>query len=99
MLRDGSPGQSRPVAWLEDPWSGLRLTIDTDQPGLQFYSGNSLDGAVPGHGDWLARMGDFVALEAQAFPDTANRPAFGSIRLDPGSRYRSVIGWTFSITQ
>jgi aldose 1-epimerase len=95
VLRANPSGQSRPVAALHDPWSGRTMTIDTDQPGLQFYSGNFFDGTVAGHGGRLARMGDFIALEPQAIPDTANQPAFGSIRLDPGGTYRNVIGWTF----
>jgi aldose 1-epimerase len=90
------PDECRPVAWLHDPWSGRSMVLDTNQPGIQFYSGNFFDGTVAGHCGQLARMGDFIALESQAFPDTANQPAFGSIRLDPGSTYRNVIGWTFS---
>lgn len=87
---------TRAVAQLDDPVSGRRMTIDTTQPGIQFYSGNFFDGTTTGHGARLARMGDFVALEPQAFPDTANRSAFGTIRLDPGDTYRNVIGWKFS---
>lgn len=99
VLRQGDAGQTRPVAALRDPGSGRRMVIDTNQPGLQFYSGNFFDGTVAGHGGWLARMGDFVALEPQAFPDAANQPGFGSIRLDPGETYRNEIGWTFSQTE
>jgi aldose 1-epimerase len=99
VLAAGPPGQNRAVAWLEDPWSGRAMVLDTDQRGLQFYSGNFFDGRVAGHGGQLARMGDFVALEPQAFPDTANQPDFGSIRLEPGGTYRNAIGWTFSTSQ
>jgi aldose 1-epimerase len=96
VLGDCPPGGTRPVARLEEPVSGRILVLDTNQEGLQFYSGNFFTGTVPGHANQLARMGDFVALEPQAFPDTANQPAFGSIRLDPGSLYRNIIGWSFS---
>lgn len=96
VIGEGRPEASRAVATLMDPLSGRRMVIDTNQPGLQFYSGNFFNGTVAGHGGRLARMGDFIALEPQAFPDAANQPAFGSIRLDPGSTYRNVIGWTFS---
>lgn len=88
-----------PCARLFDPLSGRRMTIDTDQPGLQFYSGNFFNGTVAGHGDVLARMGDFVALEPQGFPDAANQTHFPSIRLDPGQTYRKVIGWTFDLSE
>lgn len=99
VLDTSSPDASRPVAWLDDARSGRRMVLDTDQPGLQFYSGNFFDGTVAGHGGQLARMGDFIALEPQAFPDTANQASFGSIRLNPGSTYRNVIGWTFEATE
>lgn len=99
VLDGAVPGRIRQVASLRDPWSSRAMAIDTNQPGLQFYSGNFFDGSVAGHGGWLARMGDFVALEPQAFPDTANQPGFGSIRLDPGETYRNVIGWSFSASQ
>ena len=97
VLNGCSPDASRPVAWLDDPWSGRSMVLDTNQPGLQFYSGNFFDGTVAGHCGQLARMGDFIALEPQAFPDTANQASFGSIRLDPGSTYRNIIGWTFGV--
>lgn len=96
VLGEGPADETRSVASLADPWSGRQMVIDTNQPGLQFYSGNFFDGTVAGHGGRLARMGDFIALEPQAFPDAANQPRFGSIRLDPGSTYRNLIGWTFS---
>lgn len=96
VLGHGHADETRSVASLADPWSGRHMVIDTNQPGLQFYSGNFFAGTVAGHGARLARMGDFIALEPQAFPDTANQPGFGSIRLDPGSTYRNIIGWTFS---
>lgn len=96
VVGDCARDRTRFVARLEDPWSGRCLVIDSNQPGLQFYSGNFLDGTIAGHKESLARMGDFVALEPQAFPDSANQPHFGCIRLDPGSTYLNVIGWTFS---
>lgn len=99
VLSDFQRDHTRFVAKLEDPWSGRCMVIDSNQAGLQFYSGNFLDGTTTGHGGWLARMGDFVALEPQGPPDAANQPHFGSIRLEPGSIYRNVIGWTFSSLQ
>ena len=86
----------RPLARLEDPRSGRTMTVSSNQPGIQFYSGNFFDGSTCGKGGQLIRMGDAVALEPQAFPDTPNRPEFGSVRLDPGQTYRNVIEWAFS---
>ena len=86
----------RLLARLEDPDSGRVLDILSNQPGLQFYSGNFLDGTTAGKSNRLYRMGDMVALEPQMFPDTPNRPEFGSVRLDPGETYRNRIVWRFS---
>lgn len=86
----------RLLARLEEPVSGRVLEILSNQPGLQFYSGNFLDGTIAGKSSRLYRMGDAVALEPQQFPDTPNRPEFGSVRLDPGETYRNLIFWRFS---
>ena len=87
--------EPRLLARLEDPGSGRVLDILSNQPGLQFYSGNFLDATVAGKSNRLYRMGDMVALEPQMFPDTPNRPEFGSARLDPGETYRNLIVWRF----
>ena len=86
----------RLLARLEDPFSGRVLETWSNQPGLQFYSGNFLDSTTIGKSNRLYRMGDAVALEPQKFPDTPNRPEFGSARLDPGEHYRNLILWRFS---
>lgn len=86
----------RLLARLYDPGSGRRLEVHSNQPGIQFYSGNFLDGTSVGKAGRPYRMGDAVALEPQMFPDTPNRPEFGSVRLDPGETYRNVILWRFS---
>lgn len=99
VIDGAEPGRVWPNACLLDPVSGRRMKIESDQPGLQFYSGNFFDGTVAGHGDAIARMGDFVALEPQGFPDAANKPQFPPIRLEPGEAYRSLIGWTFDICE
>ena len=96
VLSDEPQSATRPIAWLVDPVSRRMLTLDSNQPGLQFYSGNFFDGSTRRRDGRLVHMGDFIALEPQAFPDTPNQPSFGSIRLDPGDTYRNVIGWTFT---
>ncbi len=88
--------EPRLVARVEDPASGRVLELLSNQPGLQFYSGNFLDGSSVGKSGRLYRMGDAIVLEPQLFPDTPNRPDFGSARLDPGQSYRNVIVWRFS---
>lgn len=89
----------RLLARLEHPASGRVMETWSDQPGLQFYSGNFLDGKTRGKTGQLYRMGDAVALEPQMFPDTPNRPEFGCIRLAPGETYRNTIIWRFSTVE
>jgi aldose 1-epimerase len=84
------------VAKVEDPHSGRVLTLYSAQPGLQFYSGNFLDGTSAGKSGRIYRQGDAFALEPQMFPDTPNHPAFGSARLAPGQTYRNHIVYRFS---
>lgn len=88
---------SRRVARVAHPPSGRVLEIWSDQPGVQFYSGNSLDGNIIGTRGRRYRQGDALVLEPQRFPDTPNQPAFGSARLDPGETYRSRIDYRFSV--
>ncbi|MEA3046635.1 MAG: aldose 1-epimerase [Sphingomonadales bacterium] len=88
--------EPRLLARLEDPLSGRAMELLSNQPGIQFYSGNFLDATTAGKAGRLYRMGDAIVLEPQMFPDTPNRPAFGSLRLDPGQTYRNVIVWRFS---
>ena len=85
----------RLLARVEEPESGRVLELLSNQPGVQFYSGNFLDAAVAGKAGRLYRQGDAVVLEAQMFPDTPNRPDFGSVRLDPGDTYRNAILFRF----
>jgi aldose 1-epimerase len=74
------------------------LTILTTEPGIQFYSGNFLDGTLYGTSGHQYRQGDGLALETQHFPDSPNKPGFPSTRLDPGQTYRSSTVYAFSAT-
>jgi aldose 1-epimerase len=86
----------RLLARVEEPGSGRVMELLSNQPGLQFYSGNFLDATTVGKAGSIYRMGDAIVLEPQMFPDTPNRPEFGSVRLDPGQTYRNLIVWRFS---
>ncbi len=79
------------MASVTEPVSGRSFELWSNQPGLQFYSGNFLDGTSAGKANRIYREGDAIALEPQTFPDTVNQPAFGSARLDPGQVYRNVM--------
>jgi aldose 1-epimerase len=96
VLNNPHPGNV--AARLFDPASGRLLTILTDQPGLQFYSGNFLDGTLYGTSGRQYRQGDGLALETQHFPDSPNEPSFPSTVLKPGDTYDSTTVYQFSAT-
>jgi aldose 1-epimerase len=95
-LSDAPSDEPRLIARLEDPRSGRVLELLSDQPGLQFYSGNMLDGSVAGKYGQVPRQGDALCLEPQAWPDAPNRPDFPSARLDPGETYNHRSIYRFS---
>jgi aldose 1-epimerase len=96
VLGRGVSAAPRLAARVEDPVSGRVLEILTNQPGVQFYAGNFLDGTAVGKSGLAYRQSDGLALEPQVFPDTPNQPAFGSARLDPGKTYHSQIVYRLS---
>ncbi|MFE0412841.1 aldose epimerase family protein [Streptomyces tendae] len=89
VLDKGITDRPEHIATLRDHASGRILRIATDQPGLQFYSGNFLDGTLTGTGGSLYRQGDALCLETQHFPDSPNQPSFPSTVLRPGETYRT----------
>ncbi len=84
------------AARLFDPSSGRMLTILTKEPGLQFYSGNFLDGTLYGTSGRQYRQGDGLALETQHYPDSPNQPDFPSTVLRPGQTYNTSTVYNFS---
>jgi len=95
ISKDEAPAL-RVVARVEDPASGRVLTLKSSKPGLQFYSGNFLDGTTVGTGGHVYRQGDAFVLEPQLYPDTPNQASFGSARLEPGHEYRNLIVYEFT---
>ena len=91
VLDKGLTSEPQFAARVEDAASGRVLEILTTEPGVQLYTGNVLDGTNMGKAGCIYRMGDGFALEPQKFPDTPNRPQFGSARVDPGEPYRHVM--------
>jgi aldose 1-epimerase len=77
------------AARLEDDASGRLMEIETTEPGLQFYSGNFLDGSLVGASGQAYRQGDGLCLETQHYPDSPNHPEFPSTELRPGERFSS----------
>ncbi|TCC53747.1 galactose mutarotase [Kribbella capetownensis] len=78
-----------------EPEDGRTVTVHTDQPGAQFYSGNFLDGTFLGIGNKAYRQGDAFAFETQHFPDSPNQPNFPSTVLRPGETYATTTIYTF----
>ncbi|WSQ08764.1 galactose mutarotase [Streptomyces sp. NBC_01231] len=89
-LDKGITAKPEHVATLRDPSSGRTLKIATVEPGLQFYSGNFLDGTLVGTSGSTYRQGDALCLETQHFPDAPNHPSFASTVLRPGQTYRTT---------
>jgi aldose 1-epimerase len=95
VLNDQRPKMHR-AAVLRDPASGRVLTISTTEPGLQFYSGNFLDGTLYGTSGHQYREGDGLALETQHFPDSPNKTNFPSTVVRPGTPYQTHTIYGFS---
>jgi aldose 1-epimerase len=87
------------AARLADPVSGRTLDIATTEPGVQFYSGNFLDGTLKGKKGRVYAQRWGLCLETQHFPDSPNRPNFPSTILRPGAEYRSRTVFTFGVAR
>ncbi|HLO53224.1 MAG TPA: aldose epimerase family protein [Saprospiraceae bacterium] len=87
------------AAILQDSVSGRTLTVETTEPGIQFYSGNFLDGTIVGKYGVKYNKRSGLCLETQHFPDSPNRPDFPSTLLNPGEKYASTTTYTFGLIQ
>jgi aldose 1-epimerase len=83
------------AAKVEEPGSGRVLEVYTDQPGVQFYTGNFLDGTVRGIGGVYGHR-SALCLETQHFPDSPNQPNFPSVVLHPGHRFHATTIYRFT---
>jgi aldose 1-epimerase len=95
-LDDWKPGVIRSVARLSDPKSGRVMEIFTTQPGIQFYSGNFLDGSLIGKGGVAYEKYAALCLETQHFPDSPNQPNFPSTVLRTGETYNETTIYKFT---
>jgi aldose 1-epimerase len=91
-----SAGGLQLAARLTDPKSGRTMDVSTTEPGLQFYSGNFLDGTIKGKGGHVYAYRSGLCLETQHFPDSPNHKNFPSTILQPGKSYDSETVFTFS---
>jgi len=95
VLKSYTKGKVRKVAELYEHKSGRLMAVYTDQPGIQFYSGNFLNGNDKGKGvAYKLRTG--LCLEAQCFPDSPNKPEFPSVTLRPGEVYHQTTIYQFT---
>jgi aldose 1-epimerase len=96
---NGKPGTLWLAAVVTDPVSGRKLTVETTEPGVQFYSGNFLDGSFVGrHGVAYTKHAGFC-LETQHFPDSPNHPDFPSTVVHPGETMHSTTTLTFGVAK
>lgn len=87
------------IATLADSVSGRKLEIYTEEPGLQFYSGNFLDGTIKTSDGKALNKHAALCLETQHFPDSPNQPAFPSTILKPGEKYHTVTKYKLTVTK
>ena len=84
------------AARVVEPTSGRTMEVLTDQPGLQFYAGNFLDGTITGKGGRVYQHRWGFCLETQHYPDSPNKPEFPSTILRPGDTYKTTTVYRFS---
>lgn len=97
FVLDNVDGSLRNVATLVDPESGRQMEVITEEPGLQFYSGNFLDGSLTGPEGTEFIQYSALCLETQHFPNSPNEPDFPSTILEPGDTYNTTTLYRFSV--
>ncbi|MGD0738085.1 MAG: aldose epimerase family protein [Terracidiphilus sp.] len=97
FVLNGKPGTLRLAAIVTDPMSGRKLTVETTEPGVQFYSGNFLDGSFTGRHDVKYTKHAGFCLETQHYPDSPNHPDFPTTELKPGQTMDSTTTFTFGV--
>jgi aldose 1-epimerase len=85
------------VARVSDPKSGRVMEVLSTEPGVQFYTGNFLDGSITGKGGWKYQKHAALCLEPQHYPDSPNHATFPSTVLKPGETYQNTIIYKFSV--
>jgi aldose 1-epimerase len=94
---NGRGGRLRAAARVEEPSTGRVLEVLTTEPGIQFYTGNFLDGTIVGKGGKAYGPRSGFCLETQHFPDSPNKPQFPTTVLKPGGRFESTTVFRFSV--
>ncbi len=94
---DGHGDDSQVCATVYSPVTGIQLDVYTNEPGIQFYTGNFQNGTVVGKGGIRYPKNAAFCLETQKYPDTPNKPEWPSCKLEPGEKYDSHCKYVFSI--
>ncbi len=97
VLDKKAEGEVELACTVWDPQTGRFLEVLTDQPGMQFYSGNFFDGSATGKVGKPLDFRSSLALETQFFPDSPNQTAFPSVILNPGETYSHICAYRFSV--
>ena len=92
-----TPTGQHAAATVYEPATGRTMEVTTDQPGIQFYTGNFLDGTLTGKGGTVYGKNAGFCLETQHFPDSPNQPKFPSTVLKPGETFHSVSTYKFGV--
>ena len=85
------------TAEVYDPFSGIEMVVHTTEPGVQFYTGNFLDGSLTGRNNVVYKQRTGFCLETQHFPDSPNKSKFPSVVLEPGQTYSTLTTYKFSV--
>jgi aldose 1-epimerase len=85
------------VARITEPTTGRAMEVWSTEPGVQFYTGNFLDGSITGKGGWVYQRRNGLCFEPQHYPDSPNHPEFPSAELKPGQTYENTIIYKFSV--
>lgn len=99
FIINGQPGELRVAAKAFEPDTGRVLKVLTTEPGVQFYSGNFLDGTITGKNGIVYKHRHAFCLETQHYPDSPNKPNFPSTVLDPGEEYHTTTIFKFSVVE
>lgn len=99
MVLCKSRNVNAPAAIVKDPESGIKMEVFTNEPGIQFYVGNFLDGTVKGKKGIAYPRRSAICLETQHFPDSPNKPHWDSVVVRPGQTYTSYCTYRFSVAE
>ncbi len=97
VLNKSAPGELSLAATVSEPTSGRVMEVWTTEPGMQFYTGNFLDGTITGKGGWTYQQRNGFCMEPQHYPDTPNHPDFPTSVLKAGQVYKNTIMYKFSV--